>query len=107
VYGSFTYWDGRTQQKLISDNYWPELIQAYRTNLERVAGVTNSPELWIESGGLLLMFTGCAMEYHSRGAAYWAAGLFLALTSLMIGGRRNARRQLQELDALLEANPLK
>jgi hypothetical protein len=106
VYGSFTYWDGRTRQKSIGDNDWPELIQLYRIQLERAGGLRDAPAQWMAAAGSLLFTTGYVIEYHSNGGEFWGAVLFLFFTSLFVLGRRNARRLLLEMDALLETKPL-
>lgn len=105
VYGFFTYWDGRTQQKLISDNYWPELIQSYRIHLERAGGLRDEPAQWMAAAASLLFTTGYVIEYHSNIGEFWGAVLFLFFTSMFVLRRRNARRLLLEMDALLERKP--
>jgi len=86
----------------------PELIGYYRDHLEKQANLFRSSQWWMGIYMLLLVDSGIMLispRYRSGGFLDFLILFAIALIVFQLHARRNARRRLQELDALLKTKP--
>jgi hypothetical protein len=99
--GVCIYLEGKTKQKMIEDKGLPELVLVYRMEQEKLAHWRRRPMWWIEIGAALCMVVGVIASFHFSWTGYCFALLIPVGIAVCIHGVCNARRRLQELDALL------
>jgi len=97
-----------TERKRFANKDLPELIGCYRDYLEKQVKLFRSSRWWITIYMLLLLYPGIMLsspDFRSGGYLTFLILCFFAILTFPLYSRRNARRRLQELDALLETKP--
>jgi hypothetical protein len=103
--GVYAFVNWRTEKKQLAVKDLPELVSHYRENLEKQVNWFRSSNWWMGLCTLLLVYPGLMLAspyFRSGGYFYFLILSFFAILSFPLFARRNARRRLQELDALLQ-----
>jgi len=104
ISGVYAFVDWRIQKKLLAGKDLPELIGYYRDYLEKQVTWVRSSRWWMGLCTLLLVYPGIMLaspRFRSGGYLAFLILCFFAILTFPLYTRRNARRRLQELDALL------
>jgi hypothetical protein len=101
VMGASQFFEMRRKQKMVDGKDISELVDDYRVELERVAGIRRRPLGWLGLAGGFCMIIGALTQFHERVFFYVLACLLLFVLVAWILARRTARRRLAELDELL------
>jgi hypothetical protein len=104
ISGIYAFVDWRTKKKLLAGKDLPELIGYYRDYLEKQVNWFWSSRWWMGLCTTLLVYPGIMLvspHFRSGGYLDFLILCFFAILTFPLYARRNARRRLQELDALL------
>ena len=100
--------DWRTKKKILEEKDLPNLVRHYRIDLERLANTTRSLKWWLGCFATALLIPGVILTAPDLISPELICLYVLVFLVAIVSGvytRRNARRQLQELDTLLKTKP--
>lgn len=102
--GIYVTIEWRIKKNLLADKDLPELIGYYRDHLEKQVNLFRSSQWWMGIYMLLLVYPGIMLtspRYRSGWFLYFLILFAFAIIGFQLYARRNARKRLEELDALL------